>query len=250
MTPEPVVTATPEPEATATPEPEVTATPAPVVTAPPAPPAPVVTEEPAHEHSFDVAFVSGGDGTHSKTCLVEGCGETITEDCTLVTTDLGLMTCTACAKCGYAVYTAKAGVAALNEGEEVPATIVRVESASIAPADDTQTEVVPPDTVLVVHETTFEVPVTLPEEIKGTVEKVFTATLIKEGEVIQPAGQVKLSIPVDEETLAAIEGKVLMLLREDGTLVEVPFEIIDGEIVFLTDELGVFLLMEPEETEA
>lgn len=90
-------------------------------------------------------------------------------------------------------------------------------------------------------------PVTLTEELKGTVEKVFTAALVKDGESIQPSGKVKLTIPVDEETIAAMEGKVLMLLREDGTLVEIPYEIVDGEIVFLTEEVGVFLLMEMQE---
>ncbi len=209
-------------------------------------PKPVVTEAPVHEHTYDIAFVSNGDGTHSKTCLAEDCDETITEPCTLVTTDMGLMVCTACAKCGYAVYTAKAGVAAMTEGEDVPAVIVRVETASIEVADETAAAVVPEDTALVVHETTFEVPVTLSEEVQGAVEKVFTAALVKDGENIQPSGAVKLRIPVGEETAATLEGKVLMLLREDGTLVEVPFEVIDGEIVFLTEEVGVFLLMAPE----
>ncbi len=208
-------------------------------------PAPVPTEAPAHEHTFDIAFISNNDGTHSKACL-GNCGEVLTENCHLVTTDMGLMTCTACATCGYAVYTAKEGVAALTEGETVPAKVVRVETAAIAPAAEDAPEAVPADTQLLVHETTFDVPVALSTELKGTVEKVFTATLVKDGETIQPTGKVKLTIPVEEETLAALEGKVLMLMREDGTLIELEYEIIDGEIVFLTDELGVFLLMIPE----
>ncbi len=208
-------------------------------------PAPAPTEAPAHEHTFDIAFVSNNDGTHSKACL-GNCGEVVTENCHLVTTDMGLMTCTACATCGYAVYTAKEGVAALTEGETVPAKVVRVETAAIAPAAEDAPEAVPADTQLLVHETTFDVPVALSTELKGTVEKVFTATLVKDGETIQPTGKVKLTIPVEEETLAALEGKVLMLMREDGTLIELEYEIIDGEIVFLTDELGVFLLMTPE----
>ena len=61
---------------------------------------------------------------------------------------------------------------------------------------------------------------------------------------IQPLGKVRLSIPMDAETAAAMEGKKLMLLREDGTLLEIEYEIIDGQIVFITEELGVFLLME------
>ncbi len=211
---------------------------------PTAKPAPVPITSPAHEHTFDIAFVSNNDGTHSKACLGD-CGEVLTEPCHLVTTDMGMMTCTASTTCGYAVYTAKEGVAALTEGENVPAKVVRIETAAIAPAAKDAPEAVPADTQLLVHETTFDVPVALSTELKGTVEKVFTATLVKDGETIQPTGKVKLTIPVEEETLAALEGKVLMLMREDGTLIELAYEIIDGEIVFLSDELGVFLLMPP-----
>ncbi len=208
-------------------------------------PAPVPTEAPAHEHTFDIAFTTNNDGTHSKTCL-GNCGEVVTEPCQLVTTDMGFMTCTACATCGYAVYEAKAGVAALAEGKQVPAKVVRVETAAIAPAPESAPEAVPADTALLVHETTFDLPVALSTELKGTVEKVFTAALVKDGQTIQPTGKVKLTIPMTEEALAQLENKLLMLLREDGTLVEIAYEIVDGQLVFLTDELGVFLLMTPE----
>ena len=210
-------------------------------------PDPVVTEVPAHEHVYDVTFVSNGNGTHSKACLTDDCDETIIEECTLMTTDLGLMTCTACIRCGYAVYTAKVGIATMSEGENVPAVTTRVENASIALVDEDTAEIVPTDMAIVVHETTFEVSAKLSEEIQGTVEKVFTATLVLNGEIVQPVGKVELRIPVDEETMETLEGKVLMLLKEDGTLMEIPFEIINGEIVIMTDELGVFLLMAPEE---
>ena len=86
----------------------------------------------------------------------------------------------------------------------------------------------------------------LSKEIKGTVEKVYTAALIKNGESIQPAGAVQLAVPVDVETAAQLDGKVLMLLREDGTLMEIPFELENGVLVFSAEELGVFLLVNPE----
>ena len=40
-----------------------------------------------------------------------------------------------------------------------------------------------------------------------------------------------------------------MLLRADGTLVPVEYEIIDGVMVFVTDEIGVFVLVEAETLE-
>lgn len=185
---------------------------------------------------------SNGDGTHSKACQ-EGCGNTITESCPLVTMDTELMLCKVCPTCGYASYSIKENAGALAGIEQAPATVVRVEAAAVAAADEGAEEAVPENAVLIVHEATFDVPVTLPEGIQGTVEKVFTATLIKDEQSIQPSGKVKLSIPVDDET-AALEGKKLMLLQEDGTLLEIEYEIIDGQIVFITEELGVFLLME------
>jgi len=242
----PTVKPTDEPTATPTVKPTDEPTATPTVKPTEAPTVePTKKPAPAHEHTFDLAFVSNNDGTHSKACL-GNCGEVVTEKCQLVTTDMGLMTCTACATCGYAVYEAKAGVAALEEGKQVPAKVVRIETAAIAPAPESAPEAVPADTALLVHETTFDLPVALSTELKGTVEKVFTAALVKDGQTFQPTGKVKLSIPMDEEALAQLEGKVLMLLREDGTLVEIAYEIVDGQLVFLTDSLGVFLLMNPE----
>ncbi len=206
--------------------------------------APTKKPTPVHTHTYPETFTTGNDGTHSKACL-GNCGKKITEPCQLVTTDLGLMTCTACATCGYAVYTAKEGVAALNVGEQVPATVVTIEKASITSAEEGK-DVLPKEALLVVHETTFDIPVALSTELKGTVEKVFTAALVKDGQTIQPTGKVKLTIPMTEEALAQLENKLLMLLCEDGTLVEIAYEIVDGQLVFLTDSLGVFLLMTPE----
>jgi len=51
---------------------------------------------------------------------------------------------------------------------------------------------------------------------------------------------------MEGETLAALERKVI-LMREDSTQIEVEYEFIDGEIVFLIDELGIFQLKLPEE---
>ena len=52
---------------------------------------------------------------------------------------------------------------------------------------------------------------------------------------------IRLSIPCEEER---IEGLKLLLLTEEGELIEIEYEIIDGEIVFETDRIGVFLMVE------
>ena len=236
-------TAAPTEAPTAEPTAEPTAKPTVVPPMKPAAPTAEPTAEPEHVCVFDASFVSNGDGTHSKACQ-EGCGNTITESCPLVTMDTELMLCKVCPLCGYASYSVKENAGALAVIEQAPATVMRVEAAAVAAADEGSKEAVPENAVLIVHEATFDVPVTLPDSVQGTVEKVFTATLIKDEQSIQPSGKVKLSIPVDAETAAAMEGKKLMLLREDGTLLEIEYEIIDGQIVFITEELGVFLLME------
>ena len=240
-TAEPTVAPTEAPTAEPTAEP--TAKPTVVPPMKPAAPTAEPTAEPEHVCVFDAAFVSNGDGTHSKVCQ-ESCGNTITESCPLVTMDTELMLCKVCPICGYTSYSVKENAGALAVIEQAPATVMRVEAAAVAAADEGSKEAVPENAVLIVHEATFDVPVTLPDSVQGTVEKVFTATLIKDEQSIQPSGKVRLSIPVDAETAAAMEGKKLMLLREDGTLLEIEYEIIDGQIVFITEELGVFLLME------
>ena len=236
-------TAAPTEAPTAEPTAEPTAKPTVVPPMKPAAPTAEPAAEPTHVCVFEAAFVSNGDGTHSKSCQ-EGCGNTITESCPLMTMDTELMLCKVCPICGYASYSIKENAGALAGIEQAPATVVRVEAAAVAAADEGAEEAMPENAVLIVHEATFDVPVTLPEGVQGTVEKVFTATLIKDEQSIQPSGKVKLSIPVDDETAAAMDGKKLMLLREDGTLLEIEYEIIDGQIVFITEELGVFLLME------
>ena len=57
--------------------------------------------------------------------------------------------------------------------------------------------------------------------IEGTVEKAFTATLFVEGEKAQPAGEVTVKLPVTE----------------------VPFEIVENELIIKTEILGTFIIV-------
>ena len=70
---------------------------------------------------------------------------------------------------------------------------------------------------------------------------VLAVALLNGEESVQPEGMIRLNIPCGEEQL---EGLKLMFLTEGGELIEIEYEIIDGEIVFETDQIGVFLMVE------
>ena len=266
----------------------------------------------AKGHAYDLVYKTQGNGTHAKTCA--DCGAVLTAKCNLATTQMGFMTCSACATCGYTEYTfneaaaekpaepeksettqdaadANANASAEKAEETAPAvteakaeTVVkRVENVSfelVAPAvtevaetkpaeepaekaeadasteaaeeaEKAETEPEAPadhsEVVLVVHETKVEMKVELPDTVTAEVKKVLAVSMLKEGNAIQPAAAVKLSIPVVEEEVTGLK---LMLMTEDGELLEIEYEIIDGKIVFATDAVGVFLFVDAEAVEA
>lgn len=59
----------------------------------------------------------------------------------------------------------------------------------------------------------------------------------------------KVAIPMTEDEITAMEGKTLMMLTEDGELIEVVWEIVDGKLVIVTDALGMFVLTDKPVTE-
>ena len=213
-----------------------------------------ITTQDAKGHAYGLVFITEGNGTHAKTC--ETCGAKHVEDCVLTSTEMGNMVCSACATCGYAVYTMADSV--LEEVEGLTETkaeieVKRVENVSFeivaepavegteaeAEAEPTETA----DVVLVVHETELEMTVELPDTVNASVKKVLAVSMLKEGSAIQPTSKVKLSIPVVEEKVA---GMKLVLMGENGELIEIEYEIIDGVIVFETDMVGIFLFVEAE----
>ena len=217
-----------------------------------------ITTQGAKGHAYGLVFITEGNGTHAKTC--ETCGAKHVEDCVLTCTEMGNMVCSACATCGYAVYTMADSV--LEEVEGLTETkaeieVKRVENVSFEivaePVEEgteaeteTETEAEPTETadvVLVVHETELEMTVELPDTVNASVKKVLAVSMLKEGNAIQPSSKVKLSIPVVEEE---VSGMKLVLMGEDGQLIEIAYEIIDGVIVFETDMVGVFLFVEAE----
>lgn len=68
-------------------------------------------------------------------------------------------------------------------------------------------------------------------------------TLFQNGQSIQPNGQIKLIIPCDTTEL---EGLNLMLLSENGELIVIDYTIAEDHIEFVTDKVGVFMLVKAE----
>lgn len=244
----------------------------------------------AKDHAYGLAYTAQGNGTHAKTCAE--CGAKQIADCTMTSTEMGDMICSACATCGYTVYAMKENAAddaqkaetaetgsetaeapeAVEEAEDADVAmetkadtvIKRVENVqfevvapapeaaetveeSVTPEAEAQTEVPAPveysNVVLVVHETSVEMNVELADTTAAEVKKVLTVSMLKDGNVIQPAATVKLSIPVAQDEVTGLK---LVLMTENGELIEIEYEIIDGVVVFETDLVGVFLFVDDE----
>lgn len=83
-----------------------------------------------------------------------------------------------------------------------------------------------------------ETAIQLPENVSAA--KVFRVAYMEDGEAVQPEAAMTVTLALTEEDLSAVEGLKLMLILEDGTMVEVPYEVIDGQIVFTAEQLGTF----------
>jgi len=138
-----------------------------------------------------------------------------------------------CTKCGY------------TEPKEEKTEPVVVEDVKIEAAEESK-EVVPSNAALIVETPVEEVTVEVAEGVKVKAEKVYDVKLLVENEEVAPTSAVKIAIAIAEEEINSFEGKKLMLVHEDGTLVEVEYEIINGELVFETAEMGVFVLVDTE----
>ena len=196
-------------------------------------------------HDFGVVYTSQNDGTHAVFC--SRCNEKRAAKCGMVSIEIGDMICSACAICGYTEYTMKdSALEALPgmDGVAVNARLERVENAKferVAIENGEKAPAIDANLTLVVHKMTLEIQSELPESVQANVRAVLAVTLLNGAESIQPDGVIRLSIPCEEEEL---EGLKLMLLTEEGELVEVEYEVIEGELVFETDKIGVFLLVE------
>ena len=83
-----------------------------------------------------------------------------------------------------------------------------------------------------------ETAVQLPEDVVAA--KVFTVAYIQDGESVQPETALTVTLSMTAEELSAVEGLKLMMILEDGTMVEVAYEVVDGKIVFTAEKMGAF----------
>lgn len=123
--------------------------------------------------------------------------------------------------------------------ETAEVAVKAVENVTVEAAEG---EALSSDVALIVSEPEEDVSATLPEEIKENVAKVYFVKLTEKGEEITPAGSLKIAIQLEEG--ADLTGKKLMLVKEDGTLVEIEYEIVEGKLVFVTDAIGTFVLVD------
>ena len=196
-------------------------------------------------HDFGIVYASQNDGTHVVFC--SRCNEKHAVKCAMASTEIGDMICSACPICGYTEYTMKEStLEALPgmDGVAVNVRLERVENVKFEPvrtADGQEAPATLEGLLLTVHRITLELQMELPDSVQARVREVLAVALLNGEESVQPEGMIRLSIPCEEER---IEGLKLMLLTEEGELIEIEYEIIDGEIVFETDRIGVFLMVE------
>ncbi len=196
----------------------------------------VPAEEPAHTHAWG-ACISAGNGTHSQTCL--DCNEVTTANCTMADAKIGTLDTSACIYCGYTTWKQVAADATVQEGKQDSKP---VENATFAMLDaDGAAAPVAENITLVVYEAQPEATIELDTGAKVAVKKALTIALLEDNAPITLTSAVKLNIPVVEEEMTGLK---LLVMDENGELVEIEYEIIDGVMTFETEILGIFLLVE------
>lgn len=196
-------------------------------------------------HDFGIVYTSQNDGTHAVFC--SRCNEKHAVKCAMASTKIGDMICSACPICGYTEYTMKESALETlpgMDGVAVNTRLERVENVKFEPvrtANGAEAPAMSENLLLVVHRIALELQTELPDFVQASVREVLAVALLNGEESVQPEGMIRLSIPCGEEQL---EGLKLMFLTEEGELIEIEYEIIDGEIVFETDQIGVFLMVE------
>ena len=169
--------------------------------------------------------------TKNPTCTKEGHHDYECRDCdatsikklpatghTMVLTATG----SACSTCGYA--------------EEAALAVTPVENVAV------EGENLSADVTLVVDQPQDDVSALLPETVRADLQQVYMVKLLEKGEAIEPNGSIKVSIQLEEG--ADLTGKKLMLLTAEGELVEIAYEVVEGKLTFVTEAIGIFVLVD------
>lgn len=98
----------------------------------------------------------------------------------------------------------------------------------------------PKNAAIVVREVKTDADNTVEDLPKEDVGMAFTVACIKNGVVTGMPGKVQLSIPVPEGNLDSYK---LVFVGEGGKLKDLKYEIVDGEIVFVTKWVGLYMLV-------
>lgn len=109
-------------------------------------------------------------------------------------------------------------------------------------AESSEASYIPEGAQLLVHEQS------LPEEMTALPgAQMLHIALTVDGETVEHTGKVKVEIPTEQlQDTQDMSAMRLVLIANDGTMIEIPFEIIDGKLVFTTDMLGLFAFVPVE----
>ncbi|MGN1369052.1 MAG: hypothetical protein ACI4WX_09305 [Aristaeellaceae bacterium] len=133
-----------------------------------------------------------------------------TAECTMLRAEIGDVVCTVCPVCASTALT-----------PETEAAVTLVENAA---AEGTDAQVIVREAV---------------PEANLSVKRIFCVRLVKDSTDVQPGSTIRLRIPCAEA-----QGLTLLHLSESGELTEIACELTGGTLVFETDKVGVFLLVE------
>lgn len=134
---------------------------------------------------------------------------------------------------------------------ELPEDVVEVpvEDAVVEVEMDADEETVASITIAVnevaLEETPVELP--LPEEVEPA--KVITVQAIIPEDLAAKAvvpTKVTVTLPVTEADAAALANTKLVLVLSDSTMIEIPYELVDGQLIFTTTQTGVFAFIPVE----
>ena len=96
------------------------------------------------------------------------------------------------------------------------------------------------DDTIVVHKAETAADETVEDIVKENVALAFTVSYLRKGVVSNLPGKIKLSIPAPTDSL---EDYVLVFVQENGKQIEIPYEHLDGKVVFTTDRIGLYMLV-------
>lgn len=109
-----------------------------------------------------------------------------------------------------------------------------------ATSEMTSGKTLAPEDAIVVCKAETTADATVEDITKEDVAMAFTVAYMRKGVVSNLPGNVKLSIPAPADSL---EGYVLVFVQENSKQIEIPYELLDGKVVFTTDRIGLYMLI-------